>query len=314
MRTIEELMHLMPIEALREMVQTKLKEPLKADYFRFSRPVSLLGALTRVRCTFDKTLAPVELWDYEGWFDFDYYRMPLTTIGAVDLEVTGQVPFNSREMFKLCLEKYKIPSDRADVIEEEFNSFGVKLLRAGLGSYRWIGGLSVKASPFYLELVDCVKHAELAILNMREIDSTQVYATLVDAINRENMANLVVPLESDQFTWTNPVTVGPISQSNNSTITLSTNGPNYRGDVTITYNRTAFEESWLTPVETMGPAVSTTRQLAGALTVAMGFNILPADILDEPIGQAAVNGLTLVRFHPDSLGYVGDIMVRYVVA
>lgn len=314
METIEDLMHLMPIDALRAMVQTKLKKPLKAEYFRFSRPVSMFGALTRVRCTFDRTLAPVELWDYEGWFDFDYYRMPLTAINSADLEVTGQLPFNSREMFKLCLERYEIPSDRADVIEEEYDSYGIKILKAGLGSYRWIGGLSVMASPFYLELADHVKHTTLSILNMREIDSTLVHNTLVDAINRENHANLVEPLLVDQFTWTHPVTVGPISLSNNSSVELTTTGPNYRGSVTITYNRTAFEYTWNQPVDVLAPAVTTTRQLAAAISAVIGYTILPDDILDEPIGQAAVNGLTLVRFHPDSPGYVGDIMVRYVVA
>lgn len=309
MQTIETLMHLMPIEALRAMVATRIKEPLKPEYFTFSRPTSVLGLLTRVRCTFDRTLAPVSLWHYEGWFDFDYYRMPLVTFSSPPITVRGSAPFNSRDLFKIAMDKYGIPTDRADVVDEVMPGYGTKLLQSGPNSYRFVGAVSIQTTEYLKNLHEYVINRDVAILNLMQITSDQIGFELVERVNTENHLTLLTPLVLEDVTFSIPDWVGPFALSGNTRITVSTQGPTYQGEVEITYSRQSFEETWAIPLVIPDGIYPSTAMLAVFIEEKTGYKVRPDDIIDEETTLSGIYGLFMVRFKPDCMGFIGEVLL-----
>lgn len=310
----ELLFRMLPDDAVRAMLGEKLRTPLKATHLRLGKPQSLGGVKTGVVVTLDKTRAPVELWDLDGSYSFEYDRVELGEFtSGIDRSIDTTLPADTVDMLGAVLSPFNIPVVEGDLVPAIYLALGTVDVLADEHSYRWIGGCDVTLTMKAIEIDTLLLVKHFIIPFNVEYRSNSIKARLALYINLANASALKPQLTTAMFTLGEPVTNAPIGYQDNTAIALTFNGSPYTGSVVVTYQRRAFEITYRRPVEISGGQWVNKQQLSTQLSAQMGCDIQTADLLSEEFPPLAI-GQELsfpVQFSPSSLAYIGSVLVKY---
>jgi hypothetical protein len=310
----EILFRMHPEDAVRAMIGEKVKRPMKADYLRLGKPKSLGGLRTSVEVTLDRSRAPVELWDREGSYFFEYDR---TDIGqflqSTNRTLKTALPVDVVNILTAILSPFAIPVDEQDVVPAVFLTLGQADINANDDSYRWVGDTTATLIARVIELSTLLKVARLIVPFDRNYKSSTVKDSIALQLSMANATALDVPITAAMFALSAPVVNGSTTSEDNTKVDLTFNGLPYSGTVSVTYQRRSFGNTFRKPVQLSGTQLSNKQQLATKLSVQMGCEILAADIRNEVFPAQSVGSVQdiPVTFDDSSLAYVGTVLVKY---
>lgn len=310
----EILFRMNPEDAVRAMIGEKVKRPMKPEYLRLGKPKSLGGLRTSVEVTLDRSRAPVELWDREGSYFFEYNR---TDIGqflqSTDRSLKTALPVDVVNILTAILSPFGIPVDEQDVVPAVFLTLGPADINANDDSYRWVGDTTATLIARVIELSTLLKVARLIVPFDRNYKSSTVKDSIALQLSMANATALDVPITAAMFTLSAPAVNGSTISEDNTKVDLTFNGLPYTGTVSVTYQRRSFGNTFRKPVQLSGAQLSNKQQLATKLSVQMGCEILAADIRNEVFPAQSVGSVQdiPVTFDDSSLAYVGTVLVKY---
>lgn len=314
MNAPELLLTMTPLEALKAQIGYNVKAPLKSEYLKIEKPVSLGGLRTQVTVSVDKTKAPVELWDRVGSGEFTYDRIDLGefTRGLMKT-VHATPPVSAGSLLRHVLSPYAIPLASNDLVEALYTSTGPVDVLANEQSWRWIGETRLTIAELGIEITPRIRVNRFTFSFTPEHRSADIEGRLISMINMANAMTLPIPLVPSMVTLGPPMVNGPEALGDNTMIELTFNGSPYLGVLPIYYGRRAFPDTFRWSVKLSGRQLADHKELAIKLGDHFGCDIESIDIRSAAFPAGIGKHRMVVNFDETSLAYVGAVLVEYDV-
>lgn len=314
MLTPETLLRMDAKEAIFTMAQAVLDTyhpGLNARWYRATVPTVIEGTLTEVIFVLDKVKTPVQYWDVLVSFPVRYHRLDINDIAPDNTSVVGLSPTTTHYLLQDVLGRYDIPLSEDELVIDNVVLPGPVDVTLNPEGYRWIGDVSLLYDNARLDLSALIKRDSVVTNFSEDYSSLAIRDDIVDHLNRANANRLPKLLNKGDMRFCVPVTVGADAAAFNTKIKLVATGLDYSGSDYIYYKRRHFQETWRNPLEFTFDGWTTTSAMAGVLSERLGCVITPADIATDIITLPSTTPTLdmLVRFNPESLGYVGWVRV-----
>lgn len=317
-----DLLKLSPADALRTIIQGKLKVGFEARYLQFGEPSIVSGPLTRIPLSVDKSIAPVKYWAYGDVGDFDFLRLDYSDVfGGLGTVIEVDYPTSVDAIADALTSKYDIRFSQDDYVPGElvFGEGADFVLQAKPESLRWIGQVPIVVQPKKHPLNTTLTEKALAEFSYTiGLDDSEPRARLLNELNTLNATNLYRPLLIEELSWSDPVAVNDGDVEGNTSVTLTIVGASlWTGSAAITYRRLHFPRLVnYNPVDITSLTVDSHRTLAATVATQLGIYIDLNDIVEDilPYQQIGETATVTINFKPSSLMYWGEITVDWTKA
>lgn len=319
MKTLNELLSMNPLKAIKEIMLDRLQIRAEEHWFtiraisgRYDNSVGTLYLeLNNLECP------PLLSSQFKG--DLVYYFEKLN-LNKLNSKGTITLPLNSLSMnlpIHEIMEQYYITKG-VRFIPEDFSTTTITRnltkLRAGNSSTRWYGELDVIVKVADEPILDYVKNNKLPT----PFDNTIGVSTILDyftkTLNSDNKSTLPVPLRNNSYSLqANTVTrIGNDGDALNTSIVLRLM-MDYSGDLTVHYTRRSFGETFSNPLLFVNKGNLTKQDIVDGINQRKKSNITLNDLVpfDIPSNEKWTKQKFYVRFKETSLLYTGEIWLEH---
>lgn len=310
----ERLLKMLPLDALVAQLDDNLVPPLRGSHLRIGEPVAVDRLRTAITAQVVRDRAIVDMWGKVGEVDFEFTRLDLGVFGeTLPRIVKPEFPVTARQLLQTVLSPYGIPVADDDVVEAVYTGVGLVTIYASDKSYRWVGELLIEIQRQELDIAKLITVSWFTPSFTAAWNSNSVKQTLTSYLNALNNNTLPRVITNAMYTLSTPAENGSFDAGDNTKISLTFSGNPYSGRFDVTYMRRSFQDTYRRPVELSGNNPGNTRALSSMISAQMGCLIAPADIFQETIPPMRVGESRLIKvsFAPESLAYVGEVMIQY---